>query len=178
MGLLDRLKAMLGISAAEIDIVLPGGAVALGRPIDGQVVLRGGRVEQHVRALSIEVIGRVTTPVNPSDGAVPEDFVAADKVPEAEAPFDQASAPVIEDDGQAPIVDDTDEAEQEETTIASVTLAEDLNLGARETKTFDFSLDLGDAAEPSSPSVQWVLLARADIPAAVDARKWQRVEIE
>ncbi len=178
MGLLDRLKAMLGISAAEVDIVLPGGAVAAGQPIAGQVVLRGGRVEQHVRALSIEVIRRVTTPVNPGDGAVPEDFVAEGKVPEAEAPFDQASAPVIEDAAQSPVVADSDEAEQEETTVASATLAEDLALGAREAKTFDFALDLGDAAEPSSPSVQWVLLARADIPAAVDARKWQRVEIE
>lgn len=178
MGLLDRLKAMLGISAAEVDIVPPGGAVAAAHPVAGLVVLRGGNSQQHVRALSIEVIKRVTTPVNPTHGPVLEDFAAADNAPEAEAPFDQATAPVIQDDGQAPLVGDTDEAEQEETTVASATLAEDLNLGPRETKTFDFSLDLGDAAEPSSPSVQWVLLARADIPAAADARKWRRVEIQ
>ncbi len=169
MPFLDRLKAMFGFSGVALDIRLPSDSIPRGAAVQGVVALRVGSSGARVRALSIQVIKRLWRPVNPNESAEMEELAAAEAAPESEAPLDQADPPPLEDGSQL---------EQEETVAASAVLAEDLILPGRAEETFAFSLELGDAAEPSSESVEWVLLAHADIPAAVDARAWKGFTIK
>ena len=165
MGFLDKLKAMFGISAAEVDLVLQSESIRLGEPVTGQVTVAAGGVKQDVRSLAVKVIKRVTTAVNPEPGLADTGFDQAGDVPEAETTVEEAS------------VDEDEEAAEEETTVAEAALAEDFELCEGDRKSYDFSLDLGEEAEPSSERVTWVLFAGADIPAAVDATCWRAVEV-
>jgi len=165
MGFLDKLKAMVGISAAEVDLILQSEPVKLGEPVAGQVTLCAGEVKQDVRSLTVKVIKRVTTAVNPEARLVDTGFDQAGDVPGAETTVEETS------------VDADEEAAEEETTVAEATLAEALELCEGDRKSYDFSFDLGEEAEASSERVTWVLFAGADIPAAADATCWRAVEV-
>ena len=171
MGFLDRLKAMLGISAAKVTIVPQSPRFRAGEPITGQVTLCAGRSQQEVAALTIAVIKRITTAVNPEAGAVQTGFDRAGTVPGPET--------TVEDGGQDTLEaqEDAEEAAADEVTVAEATLAENISLGRGYREAFAFSLEIGEGAEPSTDAVTWVLFARADILAAVDATAWERIEL-
>ncbi len=171
MGFLDKLKAMFGISAAEVDLALQSGSIRLGEPVAGRVTLSAGGVKQDVRSLTVKVIKRVTTAVNPEAGSVEAGFDQAGDVPGPETTVEDA------DQSTSGLSESSDEAAEEEVTVAEAALAEDFELCVGDRKSYDFSLDLGEEAEPSSERVTWVLFAGADIPAAVDATCWRAVEV-
>ena len=168
MGLLDKLKAMFGISAARVDVVPSSAAYKLNEPITGQVELVAGRTKQKVAALTISAIKRVTVPVSPEERVSDVGCEKMGDAPEAETGTDEPN----------PDVADDDEAAEEESTVAWETLVKDVTLSGEDRATYDFALSLGDEAEPTSESVTWLLFARASIPAAVDATCWLRIEVE
>ena len=167
MGFLDKLKAVFGIRGLKVGIVPQGSSFRIGEPIAGQVTLSGGGAQQDVAALTIAVIKRVTTAVNPETGAVQTGFDRAGAVPGPET--------TVEDRGQNTF--DAEEAAADEVTVAESTLAKGLTLRQGDRESFDFSIDLDEEVEPSSEAVTWVLFARADIPAALDATAWERIEL-
>lgn len=170
MGFLDKIKAMFGWHAAAVEFVLPSETFQLGQPIEGRVGLIAGGAEQHVTALTVQVIRRVSQAVNPEEGTTPEEIGDAGAVPEAGAGLDTAEGFPVDEVGE-------EEVATEDITVAEATLAENLTLRRGDRTAFDFSIDLGDAAEPSGESVRWLLCARADIPAAVDAMAWEPIEV-
>jgi len=170
MDLLDKIKASLGISGAEVSILTTAATVAIGDPVTGQVELVGGSADQTVTELTVTVIKRLTQAVNPDAGPVESAFDDVAAVPLPESPLE----------GNCPLdlaVDEKEEADSEELTVATEILDAGFTLHQGEHKCYDFAIGLGDHAEPSREGVQWLLFARVDIPMAVDATCWRTIEL-
>ena len=170
MDLLDKIKASLGISGAEVSILTPAATVAAGDPATGQVELVGGSVDQEVTELTVTVIKRLTQAVNPDARLVESAFDDVDAVPLPESPLEDHGPPDV-------AVDEGEEVDSEEVTVATEILAAGFILHKGERKCYDFSVGLGDHGEPSRQGVQWLLFARVDIPMAVDATCWRTIEL-
>lgn len=152
MGFFDKIKVAVGIGGAKIELRLDGEPVYdQGDTISGILVLQGGKIEQKLTNLTIEVVQVIRY----SDI---EEHVEEDA-------FGNTRSHIHEHD------------HERQETIHTLELDGGRLIEPEEEKEYPFEIDLPPDVAITDPDTHWKLVANVDIPGAIDPMDIVKFEV-